>query len=63
MLLSRRVDFERRMRRLPRVTTGLIAVLMFVFSVEVAFDALDTDHGIITMGALRPWPPASTGAC
>ncbi len=55
MLLSRRVDFERRMRRLPRVTTGLIAVLMFVFSVEIAFDALDTDHGIITMGALfRP---------
>ena len=55
MLLSRRVDFERRMRRLPRVTAGLIALLLFVYSVEIAFDALDTDHTIITFGALfRP---------
>jgi len=55
MLLSRRVDFERRMRRLPRVTAGLIALLLFVYSVEIAFDALDTDHAIITFGALfRP---------
>ena len=55
MLLSRRVDFERRMRRLPRVTAGLIALLLFVYSVEIAFDALDTDHAIIAFGALfRP---------
>jgi len=52
MLLSRRVDFERRMRRLPRVTTGLIALLAFVFTVEMAADALDSDHAIVAVGAL-----------
>jgi len=52
MLLSRRVDFERRMRRLPRVTVGLIALLAFVYTVEVAADALDSTHGIVAVGAL-----------
>jgi rhomboid protease GluP len=56
MLLSRRVDFERRMRRLPRLTTGLIALLIFVFSVEIAFDALDSEQAIINLGAL--WRPS-----
>lgn len=52
MLLSRRVDFERRMRRLPRVTVGLIALLVFVYTVELAFEALNTPEGVVAMGAL-----------
>jgi len=52
MLLSRRVDFERRMRRLPRITTWLIALLVFVFTTELAADALNTPDGLVVMGAL-----------
>ena len=55
MLLSRRVDFERRMRRLPRVTVGLIALLAFVYTVEVAADALDSTHGIVAVAAGEYW--------
>jgi rhomboid protease GluP len=55
MLLSRRLDFERRMNRAPRATLAIIAVLAAVFAVEVAMDALDTPEALIAMGALsRP---------
>ncbi|MBI2160035.1 MAG: rhomboid family intramembrane serine protease [Candidatus Rokubacteria bacterium] len=52
MLLSRRVDFERRMRRLPPVTLGIIGVLAAIFVVEVAAGALQSRGAIIAMGAL-----------
>ena len=52
MLLSRRVDFERRMRRLPPVTLAIIALLVVVFLVEVASRALESAPAIIHMGAL-----------
>ena len=55
MLLSRRLDFERRMNRAPRATLAIIGVLAAVFAVEVAMDALDTPQALIAMGALsRP---------
>lgn len=55
MLLSRRLDFERRMNRAPRATLAIIAVLAAVFAVEVAMDALDTPQALMAMGALsRP---------
>lgn len=56
MLLSRRVDFERRMRRLPRLTTGLLAFLVAVFTLEVGAGALESPEGIVAAGAL--WRPA-----
>jgi rhomboid protease GluP len=52
MLLSRRVDFERRMRRLPRVTVGLIVVLALLFGLERLLGALRSPESIIAMGAL-----------
>ncbi len=52
MLLSRRVDFERRMRRVPPLTLLLIALLAAVFVGEVAFDALDSRAAIVAAGAL-----------
>jgi rhomboid protease GluP len=52
MLLSRRVDFERRMRRLPPVTLGIIGVLVAIFVVEVAVGALQSRGAIVAMGAL-----------
>ena len=55
MLLSRRLDFERRMRRLPPATLGILAVLVAVFAAEVAVGALDSAQGIVRAGALsRP---------
>jgi rhomboid protease GluP len=55
MLLGRRLDFERRMNRAPRVTLAIITVLAVVFAIEVAMDALDTPQALIAMGALaRP---------
>ena len=55
MLLSRRLDFERRMNRAPGVTLAIILVLAFVFAVEVAMDALHTPEALVAMGALsRP---------
>jgi rhomboid protease GluP len=56
MLRSRRVDFERRMRRLPRLTTGLLAFLVAVFTLEVGAGALESLEGIVAAGAL--WRPA-----
>ena len=52
MLLSRRVDFERRMRRFPPMTVALIALLAVVFVVEAASHALESAPAIIAMGAL-----------
>jgi rhomboid protease GluP len=52
MLLSRRVDFERRMRRLPPITLTLIGFLVFVFLVETAGDAMDTARSMVAAGAL-----------
>lgn len=55
MLLSRRLDFERRMSRAPRATLAVIGVLAAVFAVEVAMEALDTPETLVAMGALaRP---------
>jgi len=52
MLLSRRLDFERRMRRAPPVTLATIAVLALVFLAEVAQGALASRRGIVAAGAL-----------
>jgi rhomboid protease GluP len=52
MLLSRRVDFERRMRRLPTMTTVVAAILTTVFLLEVAADGLHSVEAIVAMGAL-----------
>ncbi len=52
MLLSRRVDFERRMRRLPPVTLGIIGVLVVVFVLEAMAGALRSERAIVAMGAL-----------
>ncbi len=52
MLLSRRVDFERRMRRLPPATLGIIGVLVAIFIVEVAMGGLESRAAIVAMGAL-----------
>src|SRR3990167_8512328 len=52
MLLSRRVYFERRMRRLPPVTLGIIGVLVAIFVVEGAVGALQSRGAIVAMGAL-----------
>jgi rhomboid protease GluP len=52
MLLSRRVDFERRMRRFPPVTAAIIGLLAVVFVVELGLHALDSAGAIVAMGAL-----------
>jgi rhomboid protease GluP len=52
MLLSRRVDFERRMRRVPPVTIALIALLVAVFAGEVRTRALASTGAIVAAGAL-----------
>lgn len=54
MLLSRRVDFERRMRRTPPVTLALIAVLGVIFAGEIAVGSLDGRDAIVAAGALEP---------
>lgn len=55
MLLGRRVDFERRMRRIPPVTLAIIGVLAVIFLVELAVDAVDSREALIALGALyRP---------
>jgi rhomboid protease GluP len=53
MLLSRRVDFERRMRRTPPVTLVLIAVLGLIFAGEAGVGALDDRDAIVDAGALE----------
>lgn len=52
MLIRRRVDFERRMRRLPPITLALVAVLTAVFVVEVALEILDSPEAFLLAGAL-----------
>ena len=52
MLLGRRLDFERRMRRIPPATVGILVVLIVVFAFEVATGALDSRQGVIRAGAL-----------
>jgi rhomboid protease GluP len=52
MLLARRVDFERRMRRLPPLTTGMLALLVLVFLAQVSGGALESREAIVAAGAL-----------
>jgi rhomboid protease GluP len=52
MLLSRRLDFERRMRRLPPVTLAIIGVLAVTFVAEAGRGALASRAGIVAAGAL-----------
>ena len=52
MLLSRKVDFERRMGRLPPVTLAILALLTAIFVVEIHTGALASKDAIIAMGAL-----------
>ena len=52
MLLGRRVDFERRMRRAPPVTVALLLALGAVFAGEVVLGALDSRDAIVAAGAL-----------
>lgn len=52
MLIRRRVDFERRMRRVPPVTVALGAVLAAVFAAEVWLDILDSAEALLVAGAL-----------
>lgn len=52
MLLSRRVDFERRMRRFPPLTVGILALLVLIFAVELRVGALESREAIVAMGAL-----------
>jgi rhomboid protease GluP len=52
MLLSRRIDFERRMRRFPVVTAVIIGVLVLIFALEVRLGALESRASIVAMGAL-----------
>ncbi|MBI4637072.1 MAG: rhomboid family intramembrane serine protease [Candidatus Rokubacteria bacterium] len=59
MLLSRRVDFERRMRRAPPLTVALIAVLAVIFAGEAALGALRSPGAIVAAGALAA--PAVAG--
>jgi rhomboid protease GluP len=52
MLIRRRVDFERRMRRLPPVTVALVVVLAAIFLVEHALEVLDSPEALLLIGAL-----------
>jgi len=52
MLLSRRIDFERRMRRFPPVTVAILVLLVAIFALEVRFGALRSREAIIAAGAL-----------
>jgi rhomboid protease GluP len=52
MLLRRRVDFERRMRRLPPVTLALVAALGAIFAAEVGLEILDSPEAFVLAGAL-----------
>ena len=52
MLLSRRIDFERRMRRLPPVTAAILVLLVAIFALEVRFGALRSPESVIGAGAL-----------
>lgn len=52
MLLSRRVDFERRMRRFPPLTVAILAVLLLILIFEFRVGALESREAIVAMGAL-----------
>jgi rhomboid protease GluP len=52
MLLSRRVDFERRMSRVPPATLATLALLVVIFVAEIRMGALESRESIIAMGAL-----------
>ena len=52
MLLSRRVDFERRMRRFPPLTVAILAVLVLILVIELRVGALESRAAIVKMGAL-----------
>ena len=52
MLLRRRVDFERRMQRLPPVTLAIVVLLAAIFLVEVAVEVLDSPEAFLLAGAL-----------
>ena len=52
MLLSRRVDFERRMTRVPPVTLVTLALLAASFVAEVRIGALASREAIVAAGAL-----------
>src|SRR5918996_4700068 len=52
MVLSRRLDFERRMRRLPPFTLAMIGVLAAIFVAEAARGALASRAAIVAAGAL-----------
>jgi len=52
MVLRRRVDFERRMRRLPPVTLGVIVVLVAIFALELGLEILDSPEALLLVGAL-----------
>jgi rhomboid protease GluP len=52
MLLSRRVDLERRMGRVPPVTLVILALLAAIFVAELRMGALDSRASIVAFGAL-----------
>jgi rhomboid protease GluP len=52
MLIRRRVDFERRMQRLPPVTLAIVVVLAAIFLVEAAVEVLDSPEAFLLAGAL-----------
>ena len=52
MLFRRRVDFERRMRRLPPLTLTLVGVLAAIFLVELGLEILDSPEALLLAGAL-----------
>jgi rhomboid protease GluP len=52
MLLSRRIDFERRMPRVPLLTVVIVVALLAIFVAEVRVGALTSREAIIAMGAL-----------
>lgn len=52
MVLRRRVDFERRMRRLPPMTLAVIGVLVAIFGMELGLEILDSPEALLLVGAL-----------
>jgi rhomboid protease GluP len=52
MLLSRRVDFERRMRRFPPLTAAILGLLVLIFAFELRVGAVESREAIVAMGAL-----------
>jgi len=52
MLIRRRVDFERRMPRLPPATLAIVGVLLAIFAAEVGLEVLESSETLIFVGAL-----------